>query len=318
MTAAPVIAYQEDASAPPMESDGLSHVSLELGHLYMEDFAHGVDHLVDYFEIIAPYVTANIQSLKRRLGDTKAPRISTCFLIDDYFSQLESPQEVIPMIQKAADRTGLVIDYIARESACAETRETKLAELLKSRLVKEPTPNSTGGRPPLSRTGWLSNGEPSPSLDAAPAMAEATWRPPQQSAPNRHAIFVDVELWDDRHWSCAYLAAVWQCLRLGLLRDNGKRVVIPERLSGPIPAQWGDVPPVLQLTERPQPFSAYRTVSLLGSRFMEIEVATRVVLGQVRVPDEITRQIRERAERDHLPLPADILDRINYTFIGDI
>jgi hypothetical protein len=75
---------------------------------------------------------------------------------------------------------------------------------------------------------------------------------------------------------------------------------------------------VLQLTERPQPFSAYRTVSLLGSRFMEIEVATRVVLGQVRVPDEITRQIRERAERDHLPLPADILDRINYTFIGDI
>jgi len=319
MTAPRAIAYQEDASAPATESDGLSHVSLELGHLYMDDFAHGVDHLADYFEDIAPFVLATRARLERRLTRPgKAPRISTCFLIDDYFSQIESPQHIIPMIQKAADRSGLTIDYLARESACAETKQVKLAELLRSRLVKEPAPESNGGRPPLIRTGWLSNGEPSPDLDAAPAMAEQCWQPPTQSAPNRHAIFVDVELWDDRQWSCAYLAAVWQCLRLGLLRDQGKRVVHPEKLTGPLPAQWPDVPPVLQLTETAKPFSAYRTVSLLGTRFMEIEFATRTILGQVRVPRDLTDQLRERAANEGLSLPADILDRISYSFLDEV
>jgi hypothetical protein len=310
------IAYQEDASTPATESDGLSHVSLELGHLYMEDFARGDDHLADYFEDIAPYVTATRQRLRRRMGGA-TPRVSTCFLVDDYFSQLKSPQDVIPMIQKAADQSGLVIDYLARESACAATPDVKLAELLRSRLVKEPTPESNGGRPPLSRTGWLSNGEPSPDLDAAPAMVEQLWQPPTQSAPNRHAIFVDVELWDDRQWSCAYLAAVWQCLRLGLLRDHGRRVVHPVRLGDRLPDQWSDVPPVLRLTDNAKPFSAYRTVSLLGARFMEIEVATRVILGQVRVPQDLTDQIQARARAEGVTLPADLLDRISYCFIGD-
>ena len=53
-----VTTYREDAGAPTTESVGLSHVSLELGHLYMEDFGRGVHYLTRYFEMIRPWVDA--------------------------------------------------------------------------------------------------------------------------------------------------------------------------------------------------------------------------------------------------------------------
>lgn len=332
------VTYREDAGSPAVESVPLAHVSLELGHLYMEDFRRGPDYLVDYFRAVTPWVAAARKSIEQRLGKTK-PRISTCFLVDDYFSQLERPERIIGMIREAADRNDLEIDYLARESGCAVADGVELAELLKGYLVPEPwpisngrspevahtgwlsngkrTPDYHGPRPPTDQTGWLSNDAPALVLGAPGAMTDVSWRPPTQSAPNRHAIFLDVELWDDNLWSCAYLAAVWQCARLGLLRQHGRHVVRPVRLTGPIPEQWADVPPVLQLTDRPQAFCAYRTLSILGSRFLEIEVATRVVLGQVYVPSAVTEQLFARAAKENYKLPDRVLDRIDYCFIGD-
>ena len=41
-------------------------------------------------------------------------------VIDDYFSRFSAPAEVIPMVAAAAEQEGLRIDYLARESACAQ------------------------------------------------------------------------------------------------------------------------------------------------------------------------------------------------------
>jgi len=334
-----VTTYREDAGAPTTESVGLSHVSLELGHLYMEDFGRGVHYLTRYFEMIRPWVDAAKRSIGRQVAN---PRISTCFLVDDYFSQLESPEKIIRMISEAAENSELEIDYLARESGCAQANGVDLAELLMSYLVPEPLPNSNGSvapmeqwgwlangertpdfhgsRPPANETGWLSNRDRTPEVVGALAMTDAKWRPPSQSAPNRHAIFMDVELTDGKQWSCAYLAAVWQCLRLGLLRNNGRHVVHPARVPDPAPVLWSDLPAVLQLSESPKPFCAYRTMSILGSRFLEIEAATRVILGQVAAPPAVAEQLRNRAAAEKpkpYKLPAEVLDRIDYLFTSE-
>jgi hypothetical protein len=340
MTAAEgVTTYREDTGAPATESVGLSHLSLELGHLYMEDFGRGVEYLTRYFEMIRPWVDAAKHSIRRQVAH---PRISTCFLVDDYFSQLESPEKIIRMISEAAENSGVEIDYLARESGCAQAHGLDLAELLMGYLVPEPLPNSNGSAPPMEQFGWLANGERTPDFhgarppametgwlsnhDRTPevvgamAMTDPKWRPPSQSAPNRHAIFMDVELTDGKQWSCAYLAAVWQCLRLGLLRNNGRQVVHPMRVPDPVPVLWSDLPAVLQLSENPKPFCAYRTMSILGSRFVEIEAATRVILGQVAVPLAVAEQLQKRAAKEQpkpYQLPAQVLDRIDYLFTSE-
>ena len=58
------------------------------------------------FAAVAPWVrTAQIP---QAVGcDKKSVRVSTCFLIDDYFSRFSSPAAVIPMVLAAAEREGL-------------------------------------------------------------------------------------------------------------------------------------------------------------------------------------------------------------------
>ena len=77
------------------------------------------------------------------------------------------------------------------------------------------------------------------------------WQPPRESARRRHSIFVDVELWDDRDgqrtWSCPMLAAVWQLMRLGLLRDHGRPVLAPQDWRTGFPDSWDELPPVIRL-----------------------------------------------------------------------
>ena len=94
--------YEESHPVPPVPSVPLSHVSLELGHLYMEDLEDD-DYLAKYFANVAPWVET--VTTMGRWGD-KRPRISTCFLIDDYFSQLGSPEEIERCLRSAARSGG--------------------------------------------------------------------------------------------------------------------------------------------------------------------------------------------------------------------
>jgi hypothetical protein len=310
--------FLENSADLKVESLPLSHVSVELGQLYMQDLAQGEPALREQFAAVAPWVRA--AENPRSIGCTKQPvRISTCFLIEDYFSRFSSPPEVIPMVTAAAESEGLRIDYLARESACAQTLDSRAAHLVLGRLVTEPVPGTTGGRPPLTETGWLTNGQRSPTTVRGEAMAKREpWRPPQESARRRHSIFVDVELWDEldghRTWSCAMLAAVWQLIRLGLLRDQGRPVLTPQDWTGSWPDSWDELPPVIRLNPSAAAFTAYTTLSVLSPRFLPVELAVRTILSQFLPEGPVLAETDSRAARDGMKLPVELVDRIRYVF----
>jgi hypothetical protein len=308
----------ESSADLKVESLPLSHVSVELGHLYMEDLAGGPAAIRNTFASVAPWVRA--AETPRAIGCGKpSVRISTCFLIDDYFSRFSSPAEVIPLVVAAAESEGLRIDYLARESACAQTRDSRPADLVLARLVTEPVPGTTGSRPPLTETGWLTNGQRSPNTSRGEAMAKRSpWQPPLESARRRHSIFVDVELWDERGghrtWSCPMLAAVWQLIRLGLLRDHGRPVLMPQDWTGPFPDSWDEMPPIARLNPGATAFTAYTTLSALSPRFLPVELAVRTILSQFAGEGSVLAEARTRAVRDGIQLPNELVDRIRYVF----
>lgn len=318
MTVQPAHPVFEEATAlPRIQSLPLAHLSIELGHLYFEDFAEGADRLRQHFERVAPWVEA--AGRIHAAGLRGRPRISTCFLIDDYFGPKRPPAEILPGLIDAAKAAGVPIDYLVRESGCAVADGVPLAELVLERIVADPPPDTNGARPPVREIGWLSNGRRSPGPRQSEAMNPANgWRPPAQNAANRHSVFMDVELWDDtrdgRRWSCAYLAGVWQLLRLGLLRRDGEPVAQPVEWDGTFPDEWARLPAVVKLNERAAPFSAYRALSLLGRRFMATEGAVRTVLSQVLVDPRLTAEAQQRAAAERVTLPLETIERIDYIF----
>jgi hypothetical protein len=309
--------FREASAEPRSASLPLSHLSIEIGHLYFEDFRDGPDRLRAHFEQLAPWVAAALEIHSHPVKTR--PRLSTCFLIDDYFGPKQPPSEILPMLLEAAKTSGLEIDYIARESACAEADGLALARLVEERIVADPPPGTNGSRPTVGESGWLSNGARSPSSSEAMGGLQP-WVPPVQNAANRHSIFVDVQLWDepDRHrrWSCAYLASVWQLLRLGLLRFEGQAVAVPRSWEGAYPSEWGRLPAVMQLNPDAAPFSAYRSLSVLASRFFATEQAVRTILSQVAIEAGLNEDVVRRGEDEGLVLPIAAVDRLQYIFIG--
>ncbi|WP_225847978.1 SCO2522 family protein [Streptomyces sp. HPF1205] len=309
--------YRETAAQPRTQAVPLAHVSLELGHLYMEDFEAGPERLAEHFAQVKPWAEA--LHTAAAVG-ARRPRVSTCFLIDDYFTRFSSPAELVPMVLAQAEKAGLTIDYLARESACAVADGIATAEAVEGRLVDSPPPGSDGSRPPARETGWLANGQRSAGTTGREAMAHVTgWQPPRETAARRHSVFLDVELWDERDgvrtWSCPFLAAVWQLARLGLLRHLGEPVLRPAPWADePFPREWADLPPLIRLNPAAAPFSAYRTCSVLPSRFVPVEHAVRVLLDQVEADPEALRQTALRAAGEGLAVPDEIADRISYVF----
>nr|BFD84955.1 SCO2522 family protein [Streptomyces sp. Xyl84] len=312
--------FRETAAQPRTQAVPLSHLSLELGHLYMEDFEAGPQRLREHFAQVRPWAEAARAAAAVRTGGRR-PRISTCFLIDDYFTRFSSPAELVPLLLAEAERAGLAVDYLARESGCAVTGKVPVAEAVAGRLVEEPPPGSYGGRPPAAQTGWLANGERSPVARAPQAMKTAVaWEPPRQTAARRHSVFLDVELWSEdadgrRTWSCPFLAAVWQLGRLGLLRTEGEPLFVPHPdTPAALPDDWDDLPPLLRLNARADPFAAYRTCSVLPSRFLPVEHAVRVILDQTEVDRGALEQVTERSAREKVTVPDSVADRVSYVF----
>ncbi|MEV6170360.1 SCO2522 family protein [Streptomyces sp. NPDC051954] len=309
--------FRETTADPRTQSVPLSHLSLELGHLYMEDFAAGPERLREHFAEVRIWVEAARASAARRIGG-KRPRISTCFLIDDYFTRFSTPAELVPLILKEAEEAGLVIDYLARESGCAVADRIELAESVMHRLVESPPPGSHGSRPPVSRTGWLANGQRTPTTRNALAEVKV-WQPPQETAARNHSVFMDVELWSEkdgrRQWSCPFLAAVWQLARLGLLRHLGEPVLTPHPWDGEgFPHDWDRLPPLLKLNDSATPFSAYRTCTLMPNRFVAVEDAVRLILDQTDVDSGALRQVAERSAREKTAVPDAVAQRATYVF----
>jgi hypothetical protein len=311
--------FVEETATPLIRSVGLSHLSIELGHLYMNDFQEGEPRLRDQFARVQPWVRTAEAGIAAQLGGRR-PRISTCFLIDDYFTRFSSPPEVVSALVSAARANGLAIDYVARESGCASADGVDLARLVLEHVVHEPVEGANGSRPPTVESGWLTNGERSPGGGPAAMSAPRQWQPPRQSAVQNHSIFTDVELWHDgpdgRLWACAFLAAVWQLQRLGLIRDQGRPVAEPVRMAADeLPTEWDEMPAVVQLNPAAHAWRAYRTFSALDSRFLPVEFAVRTILTQVSVDAAVAAQAAGRARAEGIELPAEIVARIGYAFV---
>jgi hypothetical protein len=312
-------AFREAAAERRVRSVPLSHLSIEVGHAYFDDLRGGTQRLRALFAGLRPWVDAATDIRVRALG-RRTPRVSTCFLIDDYFSPGTSPAKVVPDLLDAADAAGVRIDYLARESGCAVGDGIPLASMVQERIVADPPPATTGARPPVTLTGWLCNGQRAPTMRAPVAMETASgWQPPVQNAANRHSVFVDVELWNEtptgRVWSCAFLASVWQLLRLGMLRYRGAAVATPGSWDGPWPDHWDDLPAVLKVNPGAAPFTAYRSLSVLPKRFMTTEYAVRTILDQVFVDSDLVDDVVERGRREELDLSREANARMDYIFV---
>lgn len=312
--------FSETTTPRRVQDVAYSHVSIELNHLYMEDFTRDEDHLRNQMAHIKPWLDATVKAIESRELPTR-PRLSTCFLVDDYFSELMSPADLIPKLLKAAAETGVQVDYVARESGCAVADEVEIAQLVARRLVPIPIEGTDGSRPPTLETGWLSNGLRSP-VRTTEAMRSDDWQPPVEAEARNHSIFLDVQLWSDDHeggrlWSCPMLAAVWQLVRLGLLRHHGRAVIEPRPLPDQLPDEWSAMPPVARVRTNAAPFHGYQTLSLLHDRYLSIEHAVRIILNQVAPDSEVMRRVEQRALQEGMHIAKDIVGRIGYLFVTD-
>ncbi|WP_067567720.1 SCO2522 family protein [Nocardia acidivorans] len=334
------IDYSEAAERNRVAGQPLSHVSIEAGHFYMDDLVNGIDRIKGQFRRVAPLVEAHRQAARAEFGP--GARVSTCFLIDDYFRHDTSPAEILRKLLDAADECGVRIDYLAREAGCAEVPvfidgesigdPIRLAEMMAARIVPEPEDQqSTGRRPATAESGWLCNGRRSSEYDAAQAMRVAPYRPPVEFAARNHSIFLDVQLWnrwtesvggeqvERTRWSCPFLASIWQLLRLGMIRHEGAVVAAPvpeaevrrpNEEAGPgggapareWPADWWKMPAVVQLNPAATPFAAYRTLSVLPHSYLGIEHAVRVILDHLQLDSEVYDKLAERGAAERIPV----------------
>ncbi|MET8876751.1 SCO2522 family protein [Nocardia sp. NPDC004604] len=312
----------------------LSHLSIEVGHFYMNDLSNGEERIRAQFRRIVPLVRAFTESAKDEFGPRA--RVSTCFLIDDYFRSDTDPAEILDKLLRNADECGLTIDYLAREAGCWEIPETgdsaastpriKLAEMVRSRIVAEPPEGSNGRRPPTAESGWLCNGRRASDDSGGQALHDEPYVPPEEFGRREHSIFLDVQMWSSYvrkvngrdevsiKWSCPYLASIWQLLRLGMLRFNGQPVVEPQlwQPSDGWPTRWWEMPAVLQLNPRAKPFAAYRSLSLLPQRYLGIEHAVRVILDHVQLDAEVIEQIVERGLEEGIIVPPKVTERLTH------
>ncbi|MEY7977941.1 hypothetical protein AB8O53_16675, partial [Streptomyces pilosus] len=74
--------FRETTAEPRTQSVPLAHLSLELGHFYMEDFEAGPDHLRRHLARVRPWAEAARAAAADRAGGTR-PRVRTGFHLDD-------------------------------------------------------------------------------------------------------------------------------------------------------------------------------------------------------------------------------------------
>lgn len=315
-TVADVVSYNEASNEDDHTSLPLAHLSVEVGHFYMDELLNGEEPIRSRFAAARTWLDAARASVRA----TGRPRVSTCFLVDDYFHARTNPAEIMPRLLDAAEASGVTIDYVAREAGCHLAGSVDLASLTAARLVDEPAPKTNGSRPPTHQAGWLSNGARSSPDGSGQALHGSGWEPPLEFGRRNHSIFLDVELWRneaDRLWSCPFLAGVWHLLRLGVLRNLGEPVAQPVLISPTHdwPTAWDDLPAVMQLQANADPFSAYKSLSILPRSYLPIEHAIQVILGNLVLEDAVIDDLVRRGQREGVTVPRMVTERITHVFI---
>ncbi|WP_405177946.1 SCO2522 family protein [Nocardia sp. NBC_01377] len=309
----------------------MSHLSIEVGHFSLADVRGNMASVRADLRRIAPLMRAFTESARVRYGP--AARISTCYLIDDYFEPDIAPVDILDDLRSAAAEIGSTIDYFARLSSCARATRfahsvptgdpIPVAEMVAARIVTEPSPPDAGRRPPTGQSGWLCNSKRATEHEAA---QDEYRTPTDEYGRHEHSLFLDVQLWSNRNtaegtetrWSCAFLTTVWHLLRLGLLRYDGAPVTDPQPwYTEPTPPTWDELPPVVQINPDATPFPAYRTLSILPKQYVGIEHAVRLVLDHLSPYGHVNDEIIAGALAEPVPMnvPRSIGDRLSHLLL---
>ena len=290
-------------------------LSVEIGHLYLQELREKEDEAAQkkYVEdrmMAGAIALAPVIQTYRRHGQ----EVSTSVLIDDYFwtpGAGPTPEELAILIEhwhtNFQETYGISIDFIVFESSLADTVKT-----LHRRIVSLPKEGAGSGAIDASALpSWISNGQElrpnSNRMDPEPKMGLSPRREEGRTlgqTPRPHAVRIDVELYSEKQgkrvWACPLLAAWWQLVRLGMLRD--------ERDAPTIPAK------TIDLSDGKRTLFAKRTLTALNPQFVEIEVAVWTILSQTSLPDNWLKTLRDR---DDMPGRLEHLDRIAYVFLSD-
>jgi hypothetical protein len=282
----------------------IAHMSVEIAHIYLGELTE--DTAGDAVSAAIDRVGPVVDRMTRDHGRT----VSTCVLIDDYFeSKGPTPEQAVEIFKNAAARLGFRLDWIAFEADCALAADYFFDKLYPQPRFGESSHGGVHGEPNrLSRSGqsWVSNGDPTRQTKAPRSrrfLGEEVKYPAGKVRPEiATSIALDVEIakagsqGDDLIWSCPFLAACWQLIRLGCWREPSGGMLAPKRL--------------LAVSERPPPFFARRTLSHLPSRYLRVEHAVQVILNQLTIDD------RARREIDPHTAQFEIREYIEYAFGG--
>ena len=292
-----------------------AHLSAEVGHLYLHELrsTEGESAQIKYVEdrMWASAVALG-PVIRTYLAHQKV--VSTSVLIDDYFwtpGAGPSPDDLAELITGWRTRFrqahGISIDFIVFESSLADTVKT-----LHRRIVSLPKEGAGSDAIDASALpSWISNGQENRPTSSPTDLAPKMGLSPRQEegrtlrqTPRPHAVRIDVELYSEkdgkRVWACPLLAAWWQLVRLGMLRDEGDVPIVP--------------PNTIDLSGGDRTLFAKRTLTALNPQFLEIEVAVRTILGQAALPDNWLKTLRDGRE---IPGRLGHLDRIAYVFLPD-
>lgn len=297
-----------------------SDLSVEVGHFYISDLDRlcresELDHALESFvHRSMDSGIAAVTPIVRKYLERKRT-VSMTVLIDDYFlpddSKLDGTDvaDILREYNSSADLgPALRLDHIAFESDLAESVETMLHHLMRPPRLGDGSSQGEGQH----NEAWLSNGQtgrhqPSDAHSSALDMALESQRSEStysSGSRHPHSLSIDVEMYQERDsskpkWACPTLAAWWQLIRLGMLRDDDDSPYYPERTI---------------VLNQDQSFFAKRTLTALSPKFLEIEAAVRTILSQVSIPPMWLKELRDGKD---LPKADEHLRRISHIFVDE-
>lgn len=292
-----------------------SELSVEVGHFYISDLHKESERGGNVERLIHQSMDAGmvaVTPIVKRYLDRKKP-VSMTVLIDDYFLPEDSKldrNDVAVILREYNSRADLDpdlhLDHIVFESALAESVEMMLRNLMRPPRLGDGSSEGEGQH----KEAWLSNGQtgrhqPSGAHSSALDMALESKRSQKtysSGSKHPHSLSIDVEMYQERRssmpkWACPTLAAWWQLIRLGMLRDDEDAPYYPEG--------------TIVLNQHRSLF-AKRTLTALSPKFLEIEAAVRTILSQVSIPSMWLKELRIGED---LPKQDEHLRRMSHIFV---
>ena len=295
-----------------------SDLSVEIGHFYISQLQKRIDtdngSMNSVRDFIAQRMTVGLDAVApivKKYEDHKK-NVTMVALIDDYFwnSRTElSRDDVAEVLIDYGRRASIPLDFVVFESALADTVPTMINRIVPFAVLDAGSSEIDS----KDRARWLSNGQPGRHhlpdeqeqehrLGMQPLVAN--YRRTFIERPRPHSLHIDIEMYLDesdgnRKWACPVLAAWWQLIRLGMLRDHAGESCVPKD--------------TIDVGSR-RSFFAKRTLTALTPDFLEIEAAVRTILSQVSIPPIWLKELRGKGEA---PKPDEHLTRMSYIFVDD-